>query len=74
LGRYQSPELEKEEVLSFISEYSSYLSSDSRFDVWFYSPSKQATIVWDRHNLVFVYGLPTAEAEISNYQYTKGHP
>src|SRR4051812_20738574 len=49
LGRYQSPELGKEEVLSFIAEYSNYLSCDSRFDIWFYSPATKATIVWDRH-------------------------
>ena len=55
-GRYQSPELSPQEFRSFMAQFGAYLSSDARFDLWAYSPSEQATVVWDRHNQLFAYG------------------
>jgi hypothetical protein len=55
-GRYESPELTVAQLRSFVARFGAYLSSDSRFDIWAYSPSEQATVVWDRHNQLFAYG------------------
>lgn len=56
-GRYQSPPLAGEEVKDFLDRLGTYLSSDSRFDLWIHSPSDQATLVWDRHDIIYAYGL-----------------
>jgi hypothetical protein len=75
VGRYQSPALNKVEVSELISEYALFLSKDSRFDLWFYSPAQKFTLVWDRHNLVYVYGpLDEAEEVISKNGFVAGHP
>lgn len=55
-GRYQSPELSVAVVRQFISKFASFLRSDSRYDLWIYSPADDATLVWDRHNLLYGYG------------------
>ncbi|MGC5703358.1 hypothetical protein J4P02_24475 [Pseudomonas sp. NFXW11] len=56
VGRYLSPELSFAELKDFIEEFQPLLSGDSRFDIWVYSPEDQATVVWDRHNLIYAYG------------------
>lgn len=55
-GRYQSPSLSLSEFQSFLERYSTFLSGDARFDIWAHSPSENATVVWDRHNLIYAYG------------------
>lgn len=55
-GRYQSPALDSAQLHEFLSRFSEYLSGDGRFDIWVHSPEEQATLVWDRHNIMFVYG------------------
>jgi hypothetical protein len=55
-GRYQSPELNRRDVVSFIEKYKGFLAGDSRFDIWAHSREDLATVVWDRHNKFFAYG------------------
>lgn len=55
-GRYQSPEMSHEEFREFVGRFDRFLRADARFDLWVYSLADQATIVWDRHNLVHGYG------------------
>jgi len=55
-GRYQSPEISADEFSNFIRDYHGYLSADGRFDLWGYSPSEQATVVWDHNNYLYGYG------------------
>jgi len=55
-GRYQSPEMDHAQLDSFLAEYGALLSGDSRHDFWIYAPDVPATIVWDRHNLLYAYG------------------
>lgn len=75
VGRYQSPALNKVEVSELIFEYASFFSKDSRFDLWFYSPTQKFTLVWDRHNLVYVYGpLDETEELVSKNGFNAGHP
>jgi hypothetical protein len=62
-GRYQSPEISGEDFQAFLRRFGDYLRADARFDLWVHSPADQATIVWDRHNLVHGYGPVTAMVE-----------
>jgi hypothetical protein len=55
-GRYQSTPVSNTELNSFLDHFSQFLSGDGRFDLWVYSSAQQATVVWDRHNLIFAYG------------------
>jgi hypothetical protein len=55
-GRYQSPELSQGELNGFLSDFSTFLAGDARYDLWVHSPSTGGTIVWDRHNLLYGYG------------------
>ena len=55
-GRYQSQEIGNEDLSAFLSRFSAFLCSDSRFDLWVHSPSERGTVVLDRHNQLFAYG------------------
>lgn len=55
-GRYQSPAIEANELQFFIAKFRDFLGADARFDIWAHSPSENATVVWDRHNLIYGYG------------------
>ena len=55
-GRYQSPELSHRDLSRFLDRFGTFLQADARFDLWLHSPADQATLVWDRHNMVYGYG------------------
>lgn len=55
-GRYQSVELDHDALRAFVEDHRAFLSGDGRFDLWVYSPSQRATLVWDRHDLLHGYG------------------
>jgi hypothetical protein len=63
-GRYQSTELSRHELNDLLSSYASFFSSDGRHDVWVYSPSSRRTLIWDRHNLLFVEGEPLDDVRV----------
>jgi hypothetical protein len=56
LGRYQSPELTAVQVTEFLVRFGPFLAQDSRHDFWLRSHDDDATIVLDRHNLIYAYG------------------
>jgi hypothetical protein len=56
LGRYQSPLLTSEAINRLSDEFGSFLNSDGRHDFWLHVPETNATLVWDRHNLIYGYG------------------
>ena len=56
LGRYQSPALDYHKLSGFIAEFCEFLTNDARHDVWIHSPDADATLVWDRHDLIYAYG------------------
>lgn len=56
-GRYESPELTREQVQALVARFGAFLSADARFDLWAHSPSDGATVVWDRHNVIYAYGV-----------------
>ena len=72
-GRYQSPELSKDQFHAFLAEFGEFLRADSRFDIWAYSPAERATVVWDRHNQLFAYGpLERFAAELRSLGFQSG--
>lgn len=73
IGRYQSPELSADQLEQFLAKYKSLLAQDSRFDIWVYSPQEEATIVWDRHNMLFAYGVvDVVERELIKMEFERG--
>jgi hypothetical protein len=57
-GRYQSPEPVSRDLLTlFLSEFSDFLEGDARHDLWISSFDKSSLLVYDRHQIVFAYGL-----------------
>lgn len=74
-GRYQSPSLEQQDVHTFLDRFGAYLQSDGRYDLWVHSPADNATLVWDRHNLIFAYGsLPTFADALRALGFAEGEP
>lgn len=55
-GRYQSPALSAAELRGFLDRFGPFLRSDGRYDLWVHSPADNATLVWDRHDLLYGYG------------------
>jgi hypothetical protein len=62
LGRYESPSLSAAQVYEFLHRFGPYLTQDARHDFWLRSHDDDATIVLDRHNIIYVYG-PLARFE-----------
>jgi len=62
-ARYQSPKLSKEETVLLLQTYRDYLETDGRHDIWIYAPESDTTLVYDRHNLIFLYGLNIPQTE-----------
>lgn len=61
-GRYQSPLLPVLEVNAILTKFADFLERDGRHDLWLHAPATGATLVWDRHEKIFLYG-PLAEFE-----------
>jgi hypothetical protein len=55
-GRYHSEDMSQQDVREFICQFGEFLKADGRCDLWIHSPTDQAAMVWDRHNLVHAYG------------------
>lgn len=55
-GRYQSPELSRDELEKLISRFGDFWDQDGRHSVWLRSIPESATLVYDRHNVLYAYG------------------
>jgi hypothetical protein len=55
-GRYQSNELSHDELEAMFFRYGEFWDSDGRHSVWLRSQIDDATLVYDRHNLIYAYG------------------
>jgi hypothetical protein len=60
LGRYESPLLSAAQIHEFMQRFGPFLAQDARHDFWVRSHDDDATIVLDRHNLIYVYGQLTS--------------
>lgn len=61
-GRYQSDELSHEALAAMFARYGEFWDSDGRHSIWLRSETDDATLVYDRHNLIYAYG-PLARFE-----------
>ncbi|HMM22078.1 MAG TPA: hypothetical protein PKA10_15270 [Selenomonadales bacterium] len=59
-GRYQSKALSYDETVRLLKRFKSFFECDSRHDLWLHSPATNTTMVYDRHNLIYLY-RPTNE-------------
>ncbi len=48
--------LDFEELQRFVMPYQSFLEGDARHHLWIHSPNSGATLVYDKHNLIYAYG------------------
>ncbi len=55
-GGYQSEELSQDALDALFARYSEFWDSDGRHSVWLRSEADRATLVYDRHNLIYAYG------------------
>jgi hypothetical protein len=56
LGRYESPVVPVAHVHNFLLRFGPFLAEDARHDFWLRSHDDDATIVLDRHNVIYAYG------------------
>lgn len=70
-GRYQSGELSRAELGAFFDRFGAYWDGDGRHSIWLHSPADAATLVYDRHNLLYAYGpLDRFESVLTSLGYT----
>jgi len=55
-GRYQSGMLTYNEISIMLNRFKNFFKNDARHDIWIHSPETNTTIVYDRHNLLYIYG------------------
>lgn len=56
-GRYQlDGELSPAELRTMLESYRAFLEGDARHHIWIYSRESSATIVYDKHDLIYAYG------------------
>lgn len=55
-GRYQSDKLSRAEVDATFDRFGRFWDGDGRHSIWLRSQTDDATLVYDRHNLIYAYG------------------
>jgi radical SAM superfamily enzyme with C-terminal helix-hairpin-helix motif len=75
-GRYESTEpLELGEVDQFLNQYAGFLEGDGRHHLWVCSTDGSGRIVYDRHEMLFMYGdLDAFEFVLTEEGFEKGEP
>jgi len=74
-GRYESPALDGPEVSSLFRDFGAFWREDARHDVWLHSREDSATIVWDRHDVIYAYGpLQRLEAVLEAQSIPRAEP
>lgn len=75
VGRYLSGELTREATGRFLKRFAVYFRADARFDLWLHFAHNQATVVWDRHNLLYLYGpIVQFEHQLVGLGFQAGNP
>jgi hypothetical protein len=61
-GRYESVrDASFDQVQTFLNDFREFLEGDARHHLWIYSSADQSLLVYDKHNVIYVYG-PLEEA------------
>ncbi|HVT72904.1 MAG TPA: hypothetical protein VHD61_07190 [Lacunisphaera sp.] len=55
-GRYQSPWMSRSELSDLFERFAAFWDQDARHHLWLFSDPDRATLVYDRHNVIFAYG------------------
>ena len=55
-GRYESPQLDSEELRTFLTRFGPFLEQDGRHAFWIGSVYGEGTLVYDQHDVIFAYG------------------
>ncbi|HWY41723.1 MAG TPA: hypothetical protein VNX27_13105 [Chthoniobacterales bacterium] len=72
VGRYQSGELSHSELDAMFARFGEFWDSDGRHSVWLRSEADDATLIYDRHNLIYAYGpLSRFELVLESHGYTQ---
>lgn len=72
-GRYQSRLVQLAEVRDLFARFGAFLEHDGRHDIWLHAPQTGATLVWDRHEQLFLYGpLDRFEAALEREGLARG--
>ena len=72
VGRYQSGELSQSLLDAMFGRYGEFWDSDGRHSVWLRSEADDATLVYERHNLIYAYGpLERFEIVLESLGYTR---
>jgi hypothetical protein len=62
-GRFELTEpLTRDELAAFVRRYRELFENDGRHHLWIASPFEEATVVYDQHNVLYLYG-PLARFE-----------
>ena len=70
-GRYQSDELSQKDLDAIFARYKEFWDTDGRHSIWLRSDTNDATLVYDRHNLIYAYGpLERFELVLETLGYT----
>lgn len=74
-ARYESPALDRREVEELFGRFAAFFAGDGRHDVWLHSGPDEATLVWERHDLLYAYGpLERFETVLLRYGLRRGGP
>jgi hypothetical protein len=64
-GRYLSPNpISSGELHTFLQQFQGFFENDGRHHLWVASTDKSAILVYDRHNVIYAYGLIESFAEV----------
>lgn len=75
LARYESPDMTLDELDAFLNKFDGFLCDDARHDLWIRSHDDDATLVLDRHNLLYAYGpLDDFERVLVSQGFRPGSP
>lgn len=55
-GRYQSDQLSRAELDAMFQRFGRFWDGDGRHSIWLRSQADDATLIYDRHNLIYAYG------------------
>lgn len=73
-GRYQSGAFAFEEISKLLNQFKNFFENDARHDMWIHSPKTNTTIVYDRHNCIYLYGFTKEHMHIIEKKDLKKEP
>ncbi|MEM5767888.1 MAG: hypothetical protein AAGU32_06320 [Bacillota bacterium] len=63
-GRYQSQAVTYDNISMLLKRFKNFFENDARHDLWIHSPKTNTTIIYDRHNLIYLYGFTDEQVHI----------